>query len=106
MQLFRVGLGSSERGEAAWGEAVKLLRLLRLVFSPFKEIAKELKIIRELYEAELSERKPAIVRITEPANPRWDTEVFDGSEDKPAWRRFLAFDKPEETEEVDDQRDL
>jgi hypothetical protein len=84
---------------------MKLLRMLRLVFSPFKEIAKELKIIRELYEAELSERKPAIVRITEPANPRWDTEVFTGEDEKPAWRRFLAFDRPEEDPE-DDQRDL
>jgi hypothetical protein len=86
---------------------MKLLRMLRLVFSPFKEIAKELKIIRELYEAELSERQPPIIRLTEAPNPRFDTEVFgmDGESEKPAWRRFLAFDKPEEDPE-DDQRDL
>ena len=84
---------------------MKLLRMLRLIFSPMKEIAKELKIIRELYEAELSERQPPIIRITEPANPRWDTEVFGDEPEKPAWRRFLAFDRPEEDPE-DDQRDL
>lgn len=84
---------------------MKLLRLLRLVFSPFKDIAKSLRKIADLYEEELGSRVPPVMLRTEVPNPRWDTEVFDGSEDKPAWRRFLAFDRPEEDPE-DDQRDL
>lgn len=75
---------------------MKLLRLLRLVFSPFKDIAKELKRIADLYELELGERVPPVMLRTEKPDPRFDTEVLDGSDEKPAWRRFLAFDKPEE----------
>ena len=75
---------------------MKLLRMLRLIFSPMKEIARELRIIRELYEAELAERTPRIIRVTETPDPRFDTEIFDGSEATPGWKKFLAFDKPEE----------
>jgi hypothetical protein len=77
---------------------MKLLRMLRLIFSPMREIARELKIIRELYEAELAEREPPIRRITEEPNPRFDTEVFleDGGSERPGWKRFLSFEKPEE----------
>lgn len=70
--------------------------MLRLIFSPMKEIARELKIIRELYEEELGSRVPPIVRVTETPNPRFDTEVFDGSEATPGWKKFLTFDRPEE----------
>jgi hypothetical protein len=78
--------------------------MLRLIFSPMKEIARELRIIRELYEEELGSRMPPIIRRTEEPNPRFDTEVFDGSDEKPAWRRFLAFDKPDvNDDEFDDQ---
>ena len=76
--------------------AVKLLRMLRLVFSPFKEIARELRIIRELYEEELGSMQPPVMRRTETPDPRFDTEIFDGSEARPGWKKFLAFEKPEE----------
>lgn len=77
---------------------MKLLRMLRLIFSPMKQIAKELSVIRELYELELSERNPPIMRVTETPNPRMDTEIMTDGDlvDKPGWRKFLAFDKPEE----------
>ena len=84
---------------------MKLLRLLRLVFSPFRDIAKSLRKIADLYEEELGSRVPPVMLRTEVPNPRWDTEVFGDEPEKPAWRRFLAFDKPEEDPE-DDQRDL
>ncbi len=76
---------------------MKLLRLIRAIFSPMKLIAAELRIIRELYELELESRNPPIMRVTETPNPRFDTEVWSGEEEtKPGWRKFLAFDKPEE----------
>jgi hypothetical protein len=82
---------------------MKLLRMLRLIFSPMREIARELKIIRELYEAELAERTPRIVRITEAPNPRLDTEVMiPGDLERPEWRRWLEPDR-REPEEDDDE---
>ena len=48
-------------------------KLMDLV-APFASIAQELRIIRELYELELSQRPSPIIRITEKAR-RTDTEV-------------------------------
>ena len=42
---------------------------------PMRDIAKEVKIIRELYEAELGERNPRIVRVTEAPDP-WSIQRF------------------------------
>lgn len=51
---------------------------------PFAAIAKELQIIRELYELELASRQPPIRRVTE-APSRWDTEVsYVGDPEKKA----------------------
>ncbi len=81
---------------------MKLLRLIRAIFSPMKLIAAELRIIRELYELELESRNPPIMRVTETPNPRFDTEIFmpgDEADNRPAWRKFLAYDKPDIEEE-------
>jgi len=55
---------------------------MRLVH-PFSTIAREMSILRELYETELAARNPPIIRITE--NPKKsDTEVsYMGDDDKP-----------------------
>jgi hypothetical protein len=44
------------------------------VAAPFTHIARELSIIRELYEADLASRHPPVVRITETPK-KSDTEV-------------------------------
>lgn len=55
---------------------------LRITLRPFGSIARELKIIRELYELELSSRNPPIMRVTEKPS-RKDTQVsYMGVEDK------------------------
>lgn len=83
---------------------MKLLRMLRLVFSPFKSIAISLKKIADLYEEELSERQPAIRLRTEKPNPRLDTEVMNPWDtEKPEWRRWLDPDRREKEEEYDDE---
>lgn len=48
-------------------------KLLQLI-APFSSIARELAIIRELYEIELASRSPAIRRITESPSDA-DTEI-------------------------------
>lgn len=55
---------------------------LQQILHPFASIAQSLAVIAELYELELSERKPAIRRITETPS-RNDTEVsYTGVEEK------------------------
>jgi len=48
---------------------------------PFGVIARELTLLRELYELELSARTPPIRRITESPSSK-DTEVFYGVEEE------------------------
>lgn len=81
---------------------MKLLRLLRLVFQPFKSIAKSLEILVQLYELDLASRTPPIIRVTEKPNPKVDTEVVGYPEDKDSlishwWRQV-------EEEEEDEAR--
>ena len=61
---------------------MKLLRLLRLVFQPFKSIARSLETLVELYELDLGSRTAPVIRITEKPNPKVDTEVVGYPEDK------------------------
>ncbi len=77
---------------------MKLLRLLRLIFSPMKEIAKQLKRLADLYEEDLGSRNPPVLLRLEKPDPRWDTSVeYTGvSEDVPVWKRFSPFSHPEE----------
>lgn len=49
-------------------------RLFRL-FTPFQSIAEDLHVMRELYEKELSERVPPIIRITQ--TPRSDDTIVE-----------------------------
>ena len=78
--------------------------MLRLVFSPFKEIAKQIKRIADLYELELGERVPPIMLRTEKPNARLDTEVMMPYDvERPEWRRWLDPDRREKEEEYDDE---
>ena len=65
-------------------------RLLDLV-APFGQIAQELRILRELYELDLSSRTPPIIRVTE--TPRKDDTT-------------VSYGTGEETEEQELKREL
>jgi hypothetical protein len=82
---------------------MKLLRLLRLTFGPFKQIAAELKILRELYEADLGSRTPPIIRVTEAPRPKDDTEVSYSEDETPKQRGFKKWFSSAEVEEEDDE---
>ncbi len=84
---------------------MKLLRMLRLIFSPMKEIAKQLKRLADLYELELGERVPPIMLRTEKPNAQIDTEILtEGMYDQePVWKRILAFNNPEERDYPDEE---
>lgn len=66
--------------------------------APFTSIASELRLLRELYELDLSSRSPAVIRITE-APKRTDTEVTY-MDDPP--KKKSAKDKFMESLEDDD----
>jgi hypothetical protein len=57
------------------------LKLMR-VLAPFSQIARELTIIRELYEAELASYNPPIIRITEKPKKSDTTVTYMGDEPK------------------------
>jgi hypothetical protein len=60
-----------------------MLSQLRDLLSPFTEIAKEIRILRELYELDLANREVPIRRVTEEPS-KYDTEVtYSGEEDIP-----------------------
>lgn len=66
-------------------------RLLGLL-SPFHDIARELKILRELYEAELAERDPPIIRRTEKPRKSDTVVSYAGEEDRTKTALRKAFD--------------
>jgi hypothetical protein len=66
-------------------------RLLGLL-SPFHDIARELKILRELYEAELAERDPPIIRRTEKPRKSDTVVSYVGEEDRTKTALRKAFD--------------
>lgn len=75
-----------------------MFRTLRALFRPLTSIAKELAIIRQLYEADLASRPNPIYRVTEKPS-KGDTEVtWSGvdREQEPAHRRW--FQAAEEDE--------
>jgi len=76
------------------------LRLLISLVRPFASIARELRILRELYELDLGSRQPPILRHTEKASKR-DTEVmYSGvTEDRPMYKRWFG---PADVEEDED----
>jgi hypothetical protein len=75
------------------------LRFLFSIFRPFASIARELRIIRELYELDLASRRPdPIYRLTEKASKK-DTEVsYSGViDDRPMYKRW--FEQGDEEDE-------
>jgi hypothetical protein len=74
------------------------LRFLFSIFRPFASIARELRILRELYELDLGSRNPPLYRLTEKASKK-DTEVsYSGVvDDRPMYKRW--FEQGDEEEE-------
>lgn len=66
-----------------------MLRLLLNLLRPLPEIARELRLLRELYELDLASRTPPVYRLTEKPSQR-DTEVsYQGQEERtPVWRKL------------------
>lgn len=67
---------------------MRLLLAFVRIFAPLRVIARELAIIRELWELELAARQPPIYRVT--AKPKAkDTEVsyMDVSDTRPKYKR-------------------
>ena len=73
---------------------------VRDVFLPFQSIASELRILRELYEQELSECKPPIIRQTDTPRRHDTTVMFSGEESRP--KSVLDKLKTKFQEDVDD----
>lgn len=76
------------------------MRTLLAIFRPLAAIAKELRIIRELYEADLESRQPPIYRVTEKPSKR-DTEVsYAGvTDERPVYKKWFG---PADVEEDED----
>ena len=67
-----------------------MLRVLLALFRPLRSIATDIRIMRELYELELSERDRPIMRRTEKPS-KYDTEVtYMGVEEEPK-RKFKMW---------------
>lgn len=82
-----------------------MLRLLLVLFRPLPEIAKEIRLLRELYELDLASRTPPILRITEKPG-RNDTEVsYAGipEEKSKSWKRGWFAAEPDEDVEEDEE---
>lgn len=69
--------------------------------APFSQIARELTIMRELYELDLASRNPPIIRITESPS-EGDTEVTYTGEQVKAKRTAATILFGEEEEEDDE----
>lgn len=74
-----------------------MLRTLLAIFRPLAQIAKELRILRELYEAELESRHPPIYRVTEEPSKK-DTEVsyMDVEDRRPVYKRWFTAEEEED----------
>lgn len=69
---------------------------------PLREIAKELRILRELYELDLSQRERPVIRSTEKPS-KSDTEVsYMGVKDeRPKYKRWFMPDAAPDEEDGD-----
>ena len=77
-----------------------MLRTLLALFRPLTSIARELRIIRELYEAELESRTPPIYRVTETPSKRNVEISYTGvTDERPAYKRWFG---QADVEEEDD----
>jgi len=69
-----------------------MIETLRLIFAPLGVIARELMIIRELYEADLAQRENPIYRVTEQPKETDTTVTYAGDvDDRPAHKRWSPF---------------
>lgn len=77
-----------------------MLRILLALVRPLAQIAKELRVIRELYEMELESRQPPIYRVTEKPS-KHNTEIsYTGVRDeRPIYKRWFGPADVEEDEE-------
>lgn len=84
-----------------------MIRALLLLVWPFHSIARELRILRELYELDLASRNPPIYRLTEQPSAA-DTEVSYMDVEEPKRKRETVLsrfgwpkgaDEPAEEEE-------
>lgn len=70
-----------------------MLRLLLAFVRPLHVIASELKILRQLYEADLDSRDPPIYRVTEKPH-KSDTEVsYMGVDEEPKKKFKMWFNE-------------
>lgn len=78
-----------------------MLRTLLALFRPFAAIARELRIIRELYEADLGSRVPPIYRLTEKPS-KADTEVSyaDVRDERRGFKKWLQAAEEAEDDDV------
>ncbi len=77
-----------------------MLRALLAIFRPMKQIADELRIIRQLYEAELESRQPPIYRITEAPSKRNVEISYTGvADERPMYKRWFGAADVEEDED-------
>jgi hypothetical protein len=76
-----------------------VIRVLLALVRPFGTIARELTIIRQLYEADLGSRERPVNRLTEQPS-KYDTEVsYSGVVDRtPKHKRWFGADAGEEDE--------
>lgn len=74
-----------------------MIRLLLSIFRPLGVIAKELTIIRQLYEADLAAREQPIYRITEKATKDDTMVTYAGvSDERPKHKRWFDSGEGEE----------
>jgi hypothetical protein len=77
-----------------------VIRLLLSFLRPLAEIARELRILRELYELDLGSREKPIYRFTEKPS-KLDTEVtyMDVKDERPVFKRWFGASDVEEDED-------
>ncbi len=77
-----------------------MIRTLLALFRPLTAIARELKIIRELYEAELESHTPPIYRVTETPSKRNVEITYTGlADERPVYKRWFGVADVEEDED-------
>lgn len=74
-----------------------MFKVLLALFRPLHEIAKDLRILRELYELDLGSRNPPLYRVTEKPS-KHDTEVVEDVDMRPLWKRWLR-EAPDDDDE-------
>ncbi len=77
-----------------------MLRTLLALFRPLTAIARELRILRELYELDLESRTPPIYRVTETPSKRNVEISYTGvTDERPAYKRWFGAADVEEEED-------